>query len=126
MNPERELSPERIASIQRGIKDAHEGRTQSLADLVAELGIGEAPVISPVVQAVLDAALDVVAAADTALAVTYFARLEAAVAVYRASQTPTPGECPQCDGTGQVRIIDVRCLTCDGSGVTPNPQEATK
>jgi NTP pyrophosphatase (non-canonical NTP hydrolase) len=52
---------------------------------------------------------------------------EAAVAVYRASQTPTP--CPECDGKGYVMRhggiegVPYRdpCEACGGSGVTPTP-----
>lgn len=83
--------------------------------------------ISPVVQAVLDAALAWVVSPDDDASAT--ATLVRAVAVYRATLTPT---CPECDGRGSwTSIVDVPvwstvrnpCLACGGSGVTPNPQE---
>lgn len=35
------LSPKRIESIQRGIKDAHEGRTCTLDEVLSELGLDD-------------------------------------------------------------------------------------
>jgi hypothetical protein len=85
----------------------------------------EVAVISPVVQAVLDAAL---AWADDRECWTCQERLEAAVAVYRATQTPTR-PCTTCVGRGFIpgwtHKQDRPCSACGGSGVAPTPETTT-
>jgi hypothetical protein len=85
-------------------------------------------VISPVVQAVLDAALawDDVRTGRIGSGPPWAAKqLAAAVAVYRATLTPT---CPD-EPLGKLGTISgdpppaVAALFGPGSGVTPNPQE---
>jgi histidine triad (HIT) family protein len=83
-------------------------------------------VISPVVQAVLDAALawDDVRTGRIGSGPPWAAKqLAAAVAVYRATLTPT---CPECGGDGIEpgipRERNDSCSACGGSGVTPNPR----
>lgn len=107
--------------------------------------------MTPAEQAVLDAALalDDVDVQDFEAVTAVSEAFYAAVAVYRATQTPT---CPECDGSGRVGCpgpsvepktqmgrdaaglrpgIDYcygmhmghDCRACGGSGVTPNPQE---
>jgi rRNA maturation protein Nop10 len=82
-------------------------------------------VISPVVQAVLDAALAVVDArkGSSTRQIEALNGLVAAVAVYRATLTPT---CPECGGDGIEpgipRERNDSCSACGGSGVTPNPR----
>jgi hypothetical protein len=89
-------------------------------------------VISPVVQAVLDAALawDDVRTGRIGSGPPWAAKqLAAAVAVYRATLNPTP--CPECNGeilvAGQFGVdpLGIKiCPACGGSGVTPTPEPA--